>query len=458
MRDSARGLANRAWIVLLGSLLLAACAEPPPPAAPLEPVELPATPGINVLMVTFDAFRADNLASYGGTANLTPSMDRFADESIVFRNAYVAGQATPSSFASAFTGRYPFKVFRGWRLLDTQTLARVFDSNGYRTAAFMNNMQLVDSRNYRQGFQVYSVFRDQSDERPLAEFEQFLQARDDQPFFAWVHYINPHSSYDRREGYEAHYDDDYAGEYLTGSGPRVQTYRPSEMRAADVERIKSLYRGEVAFADDRFEATLNLLEAHGLADNTIVVLTADHGEAMDEHGIFGHHQLYEEVIRVPMVLRHPDAPAQAIDARVSNIDLLPTLSTLAGLEYVPGAVDGVDWASGVPPDRPLLSTQMTNKGKLSMALLDGPYKFISWCTEKEDFREELFHLDSDPKELSNRAENRQDADTVIHLWDRFVELAGGEPCTVIADAIEGGDITDVDEETLEALRSLGYIQ
>lgn len=442
---------------LLACLLLA-CTEAPAPPVAREAVQLPPAAGHNVLLITFDAFRADNLAAYGGREALTPRLDHFATESIVFANAYVAGQATPSSFAAGFTGSYPFRVFRAWRLVDTQTLARVFAANGYRTGAVLNNMQLVASRNFQQGFETYSVFRDQSDERPIEEFTEFLSVADERPFFAWVHLINPHSPYELREGSEHHYDPDYRGEYEKSSGARVQTYKPGEMPSADVERIKSLYRGEVEFADRQFGKLIDLLHAEGLDGNTVIVVSADHGEAMDEHGVFGHHQLYEEIIRVPMLLRHPGAPPQVIDARVSNIDLLPTLTRLAGLDFVAGVVDGEDWSQGVDPGRALLSTQMTNKAKLSMALREGDFKFISWCTEKEGFREELFDMAADPLETQNLAEVRDYADHMIRLYDRLVAEAGGEPCGVIAEAIEGGDIMDVDEETLEALRSLGYIQ
>jgi arylsulfatase A-like enzyme len=230
------------------------------------------------------------------------------------------------------------------------------------------------------------------------------------------------------------------------------------MREEDLRRIRELYNGEVMFADRQFGRVMDKVRELGLLDNTVIVLTADHGEAMVEHGVIGHHQLYEEVIRIPIVVRHPGAQPARITQRVSNIDLLPSLASMAGLEWVREVTDGVSWLEGIPGDRALLTTQMTNNAKLSMTMLKGDYKTISWCTQKEDFREELFDLENDPKELDDLIASGAHDGTVGSLFEFKQEVAGGDPCDIIAQAIEGGSITDVDEETLEALRSLGYIQ
>ena len=101
---------------------------------------------------------------------------------------------------------------------------------------------------------------------------------------------------------------------------------------------------------------------------------------------------------------------------------------------------------------------MTNDAKLSMTLLNGDYKAISWCTEKEEFREELFNLTDDPGETRNLMGIDEYADVAFDMFALLSEMTDGDPCTAIESAIEGGSMTDVDDETLEALRSLGYIQ
>jgi len=422
-------------------------------------VDLPVAKDINVLIISFDAFRQDNLRAYGNILNLTPNMDAFADESAVFLNAYTAGQATPSSFAAAFTGMFPHRVFRGWKLLETQTIAKVFAAGGYTTGAILNNQQLVDERNFRQGFESYSITSDRRDEQVAVEIGEYLETHKDQKFFAWVHFINPHSPYMRRKEAGHLLTPGYEGEYLKSSGSHVQTYIPKQMRAEDLTRIRELYNGEVLFVDQLFKQVMDKVRELDLLDNTVIVLTADHGEAIVEHGVIGHNQLYEEVIRIPMVVRHPGSvKPMRIQPRVSNIDLLPSLASIAGLNYVREAIDGINWLDGIPENRPLLTTQMTNESKLSMTMLSREFKTISWCTPNEDFREELYDLANDPGELTDLIASPEHADRIKELFDLKAEVAAGDPCVTIAKAIAGGSIIDVDDETLKVLRSLGYIQ
>jgi arylsulfatase len=447
-------------------LLLTACdskkeaAEAPARFINLS-ADLPAAAGLNVLVISFDAFRWDNI---GHELGLTPNLDRFAGKSLLFENAYAAGQATASSFAAFFTGRQPFKVFRGWKLEESQTIAKVFSNGGYTTAAFLANKQLVDERHYGQGFDQYEVTYSRHDEEPLSGIKGFLDEHNagdsDRPFFAWVHFINPHSPYLYREQSEQFYSPGYEGEYAESSGQKVQSYKPDKMQKADLDRIRELYNGEVFHADKRFQEVIDHLESRGLRDNTVIVVTADHGEAFVEHGVIGHVFLYEEVIRIPLLIHHPDmSQGKRTDARVSNIDLLPSLAAMAGLDYVPQVLDGVNWAEDFNENRPLLTTQMTNKGKLSMTLLKGDIKFISWCTESEDFREELYDLATDPGETDNLIDHDDYIDKANDMYETLELMAGQNPCGAIDDAIAGADMTDMlDPESVEALRSLGYIQ
>jgi arylsulfatase len=422
-------------------------------------VELPVAPDINVLVISFDAFRQDSLKAYGNTLNLAPNMDAFADESTVFLNAYTAGQATPSSFAAAFTGMFPHRVFRGWNLSETQTLAKVFAAAGYTTGANLNNQHLIEDRNFRQGFEFYTTDPGRSDEKVAREFGEFLETHKDEKFFAWVHFINPHSPYTRRPEAEHLLTPGYEGDYLESSGARVQVLEPREMREQDLKRIQELYNGEIFFTDRLFKQVMDKVRELGLLDKTVIVLTADHGEAMVEHDAIGHANLYEEVIRIPLVVRHPGvAKAARIDARVSNIDLLPSLASIAGLGYASEPINGISWLDGIPRNRPLLSTQMTNPGKYSMTMLSSDFKTISWCTKNNDFREELYNLADDPGEIHDLIASPDHADQINELFRLKTQVASGEPCSVIAGAIAGGSMTDVDDETLQALRSLGYIQ
>lgn len=444
------------------SLLLASCDWPGgvPEGMVSLAEELPRAPETNILVISFDAFRYDRMGAYGSDIGLTPNMDEFANDALVFDAAYVAGQATPSSFAAAFTGLNPFKVFRKWSLLETQTLAKVFRSDGYMTGGFFNNQYISKERNFNQGFDAFQVMVNPTDMEPLSAIRDFLDEHGDERFFAWVHFINPHSSYDYREMAEKFYSPNYTGKYEKRSGARVQSYDIEEMSEEDLDRIGELYNGEVHFADHRFGQVMEHVKKLGLKDDTLIVMTADHGEAYREHGVLGHHQLYEEVVRVPLIVRHPGGKKGGrVDAPVSNIDFLPTFASIAGVNYVAEATDGVNWRQPFDPDRVLLFTQMTNDLKYSMAMRQGDLKFLMWCTPKEDFEEELYHLGQDPKELNNLIDDPEFAARADEMYETWRDMIGQHPCTTIHAALDGGDMQDgLDEDAIEKLKSLGYIQ
>lgn len=456
---------SRLFCAVMLTLITIACG-PSDDSGDLRPEKdvsevLPASKNINILFITFDALRADRLAPYGGNPDLTPRMNEFAANAVIFANAYVAGQATPSSFASSFTGQYPFRVFREWMMLETQTLAKIFRNAGYRTWGFFNNQQLAHERNYRQGFEEFQVTVNQQDTPPLNAIADLLSDPGERPFFAWVHFINPHSAYDYRPGSKAFYDPDYRGPYQKTSGARVQSYNLDELAQEDLAHIRQLYDGEVHFADRRFGEVIDLLEKSGLTDRTLVILSADHGESMGEHGFLGHHKLYEQVIRVPMVVRHPQGAAgRIVNTPVMNIDLLPTLADIAGVDHINGILDGINLRETLAPDRAMLFTQMTNPGQYSMAMRQGADKFLIWCVDRYDPAEEFYDLAADPGETTNLIHAPEYAEKADRMFKDWKTMIGGEhPCTVIEGAINGASIeSNMDEDALEKLRSLGYIQ
>ncbi|HER19522.1 MAG TPA: methyltransferase domain-containing protein, partial [Chromatiales bacterium] len=187
-------------------LLLSGCGDGGNPDAqsPAEPRPntlaeyLPIEPGYNVVVISFDALRADALGTYGYDRPTSPNIDAFAEESLVFERASVAGQATPSSFASAFTGELPFRVFRGWKLAHVPTMAAAFKDAGYTTAGIMNNVQLMTERHFDQGFDHYDMLDIPNDREVIERTKQWFEGRPDKPFLLWTHFISPHTPYTYR--------------------------------------------------------------------------------------------------------------------------------------------------------------------------------------------------------------------------------------------------------------------
>jgi len=161
---------------------------------------LPKAPGLNVLVVSFDALRADGMGLYGYHRDTTPNLDDFAEQALVFDNAYSSAPSTPTSFASVFTGQYPFRVFIGGRLIPTTTLAQLMADSGRKTFGLINNVQLAPERNFAQGFDRYEA-ENLADEMRMEQVKEQLSAYKDasSAFFGWVHFASPHTPYTHRE-------------------------------------------------------------------------------------------------------------------------------------------------------------------------------------------------------------------------------------------------------------------
>lgn len=449
-----------AGMTMGGMLALAACGGEQPPEQAARPNTLdqylPIEAGYNVVIISFDALRADALGTYGYERPTSPRIDAFAEESLVFENASVAGQATPTSFASIFTGELPFRVFRGWNLAHVPTMAAAFESAGYATAGIMNNVQLVTERGFKQGFQHYEVLNEPRDQVVLEKARAWMEQRPSKPFMLWTHFISPHTPYTYRGFAKDFYDPDYEGPLKRSSGANL---KPEDTPTdADRKRLRDLYDGEVLFADRLFGRMIDLLKENGIWEDTIVVLTSDHGEEFLDHGGYGHHKLHREVLRVPMIIRHPRA-AQAgrTDMLYLNTDLFPTLATMLDLEY-PDYIDGMSLVSSPWQGRPLISVAMTEKDHQAFAVRVRDEKLITGCSRKRGAEPRaLYDLSADPAEQDNLLAQRPEA--VELLMGHLKDAAGEKPCAAIYDALAGKSIEDgLDEERIEQLRSLGYIQ
>ncbi len=320
------------------ALALAACGEPPRPP--------------NVLLVTIDTVRADRLGCYGQTAReITPRLDAFAAQAVLFERAYANSSFTPPTHASLMTGRLPAEHgLMHWnkRLAEVPTLAQSFAAAGYRTLAFtpMKSLLLLGlDRGFHQT--TAPPHREEGEQILLAGADELLDAAlpelcapAPQPWFAWLHFYDAHRPF-------AHQGPEWWARFGEIKDPQVgateRWYQLSpadrrEMGLTDEQRrmIVDRYDGGLAFLDDRLGRLFDALAAAGRLQDTIVLVVADHGEVLDEHGDdwFSHDpHLWDENTHIPLLLRLPGG-AQAgrrVDALVSQIDVAPTLLELAGL-------------------------------------------------------------------------------------------------------------------------------
>jgi choline-sulfatase len=412
-------------------------------AAPADAAGLLA--GKNLVFVTIDTLRADRLGAYAGgdaAAGLaTPHLDALAARGVRFADVYAPVPLTLPSHATMLTGRYPFatgvRVNGIHRLADEETtLAELFGRRGYATSATVSAYVVTRRFGLAQGFDAYddslgmdNLFRYFSEvpaDETRRRFGRWLDGRPaGRPFFAWIHFYDPHGPYEPPEPFrQAHAGD--------------------------------LYQGEIAFVDQEIGRLLDDLAARGLADDTAVVVTADHGEAFGEHGEEGHGLLaYDETLRVPLIVAAPGLPAgRVVDERVSLYDLFPTVVELFALEADTAALPGRSLAATLaggpaPPAGEVYFESlagMTGKGwaPLTGVIAGGGADKLIAVPEPE-----LYDLAADPGERRNLVDERRRR--LHELRARLEELtAAGEPPS---EAVE----RELSDEDRRQLAALGYL-
>jgi arylsulfatase len=433
-----------ALIFLLGS-----CGKDETEYHPGLNTSLPDSGGMNFLIVSFDALRADALGLYGYHRDTSPNLDRFGEQALVFDNAYTASPTTPTSFAAAFSGQYPFRVFIGWKLIPTITLASLMQDSGFHTFGFFNNVQLAAERNFGQGFDSFKVTT-WTDERVLEEAKGLLSEAAERRFFGWIHFISPHTPYKYREMSAQLAGPQTEGRYAVTTGGNFDIESDEELT-----RVRDLYDGEVYFSDDLFLQVMEHVESLGLTDNTVIIVTSDHGEEFMEHGQLQHNAVYQELIRIPLIISHPGLKEGArTDVPFVNIDLMPTIAAMAGITS-PGNIDGIDLFNPFDAKRFRLSAGMTNKKRYEIANEQAANKFILGCTP--EFREELYDLLADPGEKNDLILDQPGQ--AGELYAEMESITMSEPCKAIINASQGRIPEELlSPEQIENLKSLGYIQ
>lgn len=436
-----------AWLLLL---VLGCRGEGDLPLSALEQLQanLPVQADVNVIVISFDALRADVLGTYGYPLATSPEIDAFAGESIVFDQAYTVAPVTPTSFAAAFTGLLPHRVFHDWNLVYTDTLASRFSAAGYKTAAFLNNIQLTTERHFNTGFDTYEYGND-PEETIIERALKWLGEHRREKIFAWVHFISPHSPYDYREMAAHLYDDSYQGEFLKTTGGKFDAEAPE-----DIARIRSLYDGEVFYADSLFAQLVAGLRELELFDRSVIVVTSDHGEEFMEHGGWQHDRLTEEHVRIPLIIRHPAlaAPLRS-GVLVSNLDLFPTLLSVTGIDF-DGSVDGRDLTRILEEPEWIASVSMLGAHRRWLSMRRGPHKLIQMCMPEKT--QQLFDLAADPGET--RDLHQEMPQLARELYRDLGRAMGGDPCPMMQAAMQGkGPTVGLSQENIEALKALGYL-
>jgi choline-sulfatase len=450
-----------------------------------------AVDGPNVVLILLDTLRADGLGSYGQPLRTSPHLDRLARRGTLFTRAYAQASWTKPSVASLLTSRYPtaHQALAG-RAIDVGTpltidalsaelltLPEAFSELGYETACLQTNVNVSvkPELGFAQGCALARmVGPDVSARAVSAEALEWVRARR-RPFFLYAHYMEPHMPYTPPAPYER---------VFNRPGPTVElTYNTRLYRSiydnvlnhnlglhetldpalvpteAQLERLRGLYHGEIASMDAALAEMLEALLARG---DTWVIVLSDHGEQFMDHGSLGHGQaLYEELIRVPLVIAGPGVPAGGVVATpVELVDVFPTLMDRLGRLRAYPELQGRSvlplLRGGTIPARPLYSEVDDSHAadtRPLRAVLDGSLKLIDNEFRTEG-RLELYDLAADPAELYPLPAEAHPAST--GLRERLASRRAIDRS--LAEELPGAERVPLDKETIRELKALGYIQ
>ena len=329
-------------LLLLGLALALGCGSDSPP---------------NIVLIVVDTLRADRLGDYGNTRNLTPTIDTLARRGTLFQSAYSQSSWTSPSVASLMTSRYQLQHgVLGFTSVLPQaetTVAELLRDHGYATGGFTANAALSSERGFSQGFDEYTRFiretkggqilgayarADQVDSKVLEWLDGLSGAT---PFFLYIQYMEPHAPY---------FPSQAALERLRPGRDPINLDRANNLWflrygkqpiAPELELVRDLYDAEVIDLDHQLGKLIDELEERGMLDDSILVLTSDHGEEFGDHGSRGHGvTLFEEVVRIPLLIVLPGAnSSQRVETTVALVDLPPTLLDLVGVP-IPDEFEG----------------------------------------------------------------------------------------------------------------------
>ena len=428
----------------------------------------------NVLLISIDTLRADHVGCYGYTETQTPNIDQLAREGARFTSCYTAVPITLPSHATLFTGQYPpthgVRDNGTFRLGDESlTLAEIFKSKGYQTAAFVGSFVLDSRFGLDQGFDIYDdnmgsvddspagrqkadlLFEERKGEDVVKAALEWLTHKKPGPFFAFIHCFDPHAPYHA-----------------------PAPYRRENVNCDDPDSLSSCYDREIAYTDACMGTLFQKMKEMGIYDRTLICFTADHGEGLGEHAEPSHSVfVYDSTLHIPLIMRYPQeiSPGEVIKSQVGNVDIAPTLLDMAGIHLPDSKMQGrsvlpalTEPAAGqpsaaMPPDEPLYCETYFPFYNHRWSPIEG-VRTAEWKYVQSP-KPELYHLTEDPRELINLAHARQDQ---LNYMKKL--LAGMKEKYAFAGEKSGAGTEGhkqkatqmtMDQDTRQRLERLGYI-
>ncbi|MFT5283984.1 MAG: arylsulfatase A-like enzyme [Planctomycetota bacterium] len=454
-----------------------------------EPRLVPAEPkrvGPNLVLISVDTLRADRLGCYGYDRDTTPNIDAFAKEARIYTDVWASSCYTLPSHMSLFTGQMPsmHTVTKPGVLRNpsrSPMLAEILQKRGYTTAAFTGGVFVDREFGFAAGFESYNsvdlvqlktssltenrihevpgLTAELIEENDMGVLTDWLGKHRSESFFLFfhtyaAHEFDPPKHHRQALGFEGSLSDDLESQRLIGGGG----VDPSE---AEVARLFDLYDGGVRFADEGVGVLFDELKRLNLLGNTVVILTADHGKEIGEHGVVGHgHALYDEMLRIPLLIRLPISLIDAgrnrgvsqDDRPLMLVDVLPTILEVLNIG-LPGNVQGSSAFGAITTNRTRLA-EVENLA-IKYALQTGSLKTIYSPLDapaliKNEIEEETFDLESDPSELNALEPSAERVDRLTREFELLKTRS-----RALGETLESGQMSAA---TAANLKALGYVE
>ncbi|MBD3261086.1 MAG: sulfatase-like hydrolase/transferase [Candidatus Altiarchaeales archaeon] len=373
----------------------------------------PVCRGCNVVLISIDTLRADHLGCYGYGKNTTPNIDEIAKESLLFENTHSTSSWTYPAHFTILTGKTPAKkqlfVFNGIEAFggQQQTLAEILNSRGYETAAFTGGGFVSEELGFGQGFNTF-VSRGRRFEDNQKSLLEWLGDNHFKRFFLFIHGYNCHRPYEA--------PGEYKNMFVTRTPAECEnvsfkdTERP-KFRCRETKEglkyMKARYDGEIFYADKLIGQVLEVLRDVGVYENTIIVITSDHGEEFAEHGGFDHvNTLYEEVLHVPLLIRIPGVGSRRFSCGKTNTQIFPAILKLLGFEGWEGASllsESESSLLALTGRRGVIAEKIEGGEFIKYSLIEDNLKIIKTTVGEGDPEKyyEVYDLREDPGEKNN---------------------------------------------------------
>lgn len=383
----------------------------------------------NVIIVLIDALRADQLGCYGNSRNTSPAIDAFSRDAVMFEHAISQSTFTKTSISSLFTSQFPYQTGVYWgNLRDTSghitsdvlrssetTLAEVLRARGYLTMAWVQNSNLRSFMGFAQGFVSYNDQQGRAKWINRRFFHFLSGAGQSYPFFAYLHYIDLHDPYRPAPPFNTMfgtYDPNvYAGVDFNNWGDVLQAIRDGKKKLskAAVEQLRAYYDGLIRETDGHFADLVARLKRQGLYDNSLIIVTADHGDGFMEHGFISHSTIpYDELLHVPLIVKFPHQrfAGRKVTPQVRLIDVMPTIidevrakkpNTMSGCSLMPLLEEPQQQAQWIQHCGYSISEIAVPGAYPVVAVRTAHFKYIHFERRQDEF----YDLDTDPGEHHN---------------------------------------------------------